>query len=291
MRNASILSITEILRDSDNDTFNMIVAQLKSDKSPDTIKTLKTMWFDTKDLKLKHKLEKLITPLQYGEIEAEIQAWKNKENKNLLELLLSINKVEYRFDDQSYIRENFERLKQDIWLEINDNLTSLEKFNVMNYILFKEYGFIVDHARGSIMSNYISTVLEYRRSNILLFSILYTTLARSLGITISFINYIDYPLLAYIDVNVAREIYSDTNDYSPIIFYIDLTNQGKVLTRSQVDENLNSRFIRNSHKYKDRCSDTSIIKRHLENIGHIYKERKQTDKLENIANIYKLLKS
>ncbi|MFV0506305.1 MAG: transglutaminase family protein [Bacteroidales bacterium] len=291
MNRSSILSITELLENCDNETFNMIVEQFKKDEDSHAVCTLKKMWFDTRNLDLKYKLEKLINTLQYKEIEMEIKLWKNSSDKDLFGLFLSLNKIEYRFDDQRFMLENFERLKNDIWLELSDNLTPLEQFSVINHMFFKEYGFVVVDGTESIMSSYMSTVLEYRKGSIYAIAMLYLIVARRLGIDVSFVNYIDYPLLAFVDTDVARLVYSNSNNYSPIIFYIDIGAQGKIISRGQMDETLSDRSIRNAHKYKDICSDMLIVSKFLENLGSIYKKRKQNDKLEDVTSAYQLLMS
>ncbi|MFV0346650.1 MAG: transglutaminase family protein [Bacteroidales bacterium] len=289
MNNATLLNITDLLKNCDEETFELIVKQFKKDKDARTASRLKNMWFNSRDLDVKHKLEKLISALQYKEIEVDIKQWLLSEDKDLMELLLTINKVEYKLDDQSYIVKNFERLKQDIWLELNESLTPLEQFSVMSHMLFKEYGFVVDDGKANIMGNYLSTVLEYRRGGIFMMSILYLITARNLGLNVSFVDYVDYPLLAYVDLDIARMTYSDDN-YSPIIFYINLADEGKIVTREQMTKHLNERCLHNSHNYKDICSDIVIIGKLLENLGAIYKKRNKTKELEEIAAIYKLLK-
>ena len=64
----------------------------------------------------------------------------------MLEGVYLIAKYQYpdlRFED---VREKIEIVKKDVWLELNENLTALEKVKILNHIIFDIHKFSLNNA-------------------------------------------------------------------------------------------------------------------------------------------------
>ncbi len=74
------------------------------------------------------RLEELINTIQYESVYDRLKRWKQSEDKDLLEGALIINRYGYPGCDEEELRRKIMRVRQDIWLELNDHLTAIEVY-------------------------------------------------------------------------------------------------------------------------------------------------------------------
>ena len=87
------------------------------------------------------RVTELIQQIQNSSIINGLSNWLDTPDQDLLEGLIKICKYQYPDLNEKEIYDFFDRLEKDIWLELNDGLTALEKLKVINHIIFDVYGF------------------------------------------------------------------------------------------------------------------------------------------------------
>lgn len=70
-----------------------------------------------------------------------LEAWAQAGGNDLLEGAMLVARYRYPELEEHRIKSKLAAIRQDIWLELNDNLTAFEKVRVFNHILFQVHGF------------------------------------------------------------------------------------------------------------------------------------------------------
>ena len=69
------------------------------------------------------RIEDLIQQIQFDSTFSKLKRWVSQESPDLLRGALLINQFQYPDMDLKSVSEALEKIKRDIWLEINPNLT------------------------------------------------------------------------------------------------------------------------------------------------------------------------
>jgi regulator of sirC expression with transglutaminase-like and TPR domain len=172
------------------------------------------------------RVEQLIQELHYGGIYKRLREWKESD-QDLLEGLLIINRYQYISEAEEEIKHWVMKIRQDIWLELNDFLTALEAVNVFNTVLFKIHGLqgVQHHTQGHLT---LSDLLNTKRADPLIIGALYSWVAESLDIQLPIVNMPGYCILAYQE--------SDLEGQPEVLFYINPHEEGQILGMEDLEQ-------------------------------------------------------
>ena len=181
--------------------------------------------------------------------------------------------------------QKMEEIKRDIWLEINENLTALEKVRIINHIFFKIYGFSSNAANFyAPQNNYINHVLETKKGNPITLSILYSSLARMLDIPIYGVNLPKNFIVAY-----KNEYTNKEEPQNQILFYINPFNKGAILGKKEIDYFIKQQGLKPSRSYYLPCSNIETIQRLINNLIYAYDRLGYPDKIKELNQLYRIL--
>lgn len=134
-----ITALFHLMDDPDEDVFSRVTDRIISLGNA-IIPNLENLSESSTDPRVQERVEVLIHQLLFRDLTSEITEWK-KNPKSLLDAALMISK----FGDPDFSPENtrkeLEKIRRNIWLELNNFLTSLERVNVISGILFQYYKF------------------------------------------------------------------------------------------------------------------------------------------------------
>lgn len=134
-----ITALFHLMDDPDEDVFSRVTDRIISLGNA-IIPNLENLSESSTDPRVQERVEVLIHQLLFRDLTSEITEWK-KNPKSLLDAALMISK----FGDPDFSLENtrkeLEKIRRNIWLELNNFLTSLERVNVISGILFQYYKF------------------------------------------------------------------------------------------------------------------------------------------------------
>lgn len=233
------------------------------------------------------RIEHLIHGIHYSSIQDKLKAWFKDAGNDLLEGTILINKYQYPSFEEAEVRHLISKIRQDIWLELNDNLTALEQVNIFNYILYEVYEFAGNKNNYSAPQNsYIADVLSSKKGNPLSLGMLYRILANSLDIPIYGVNLPNHFILAYVDEAALKNPEKDHVDN--ILFYINPFTNGTVIHRNEVDEFLNYLNLPQEVGYYKPCTNADIINRLLNNLVYSYSQLGKEQKVEELKNLQAL---
>lgn len=238
------------------------------------------------DLKT-YRLNSLFSHINISKTIEDLRNWKNSKNKNLYEALLIIAKFQYPKLDVDKISNILNKLRQDAWLEVNNNLTALEKIRVLNNIFFKQHGF-----KGNIKdfynpeNSFINDVLLNKKGNPLTLSTVYTIIGQSIDIPLYGVNLPSHFLVAYTDK--FYNINSESIGVNNVLFYVNPFGQGDIHNVVELRKFLNNMKLESNDNFLIPCSNEVIIKRSISNLVNIYKNKNETKLLENYESLLRV---
>lgn len=278
----SLRAMILLLEDPDEEIFSEIRNRLLS-LGNEVIPTLEDVWENTFNNALQSRIEDIIQTIQFNSTQEELKLWTATGGIDLLQGTMLIARYQYPDLDEEAIRHQIELIRKDVWLELNPNLTAFEKVRVINHILFDVYNFTGNTSNYHAPQNsYINNVLESKRGNPLLLSILYSCIAQGLNIPIYGVNLPEHFILAYRDEYTLRE---NDEEEEPILFYINPFSKGAVFSRREIDTFLKQLKLEPNRIFYESCSNVDIIQRQIRNLITAYEKLGYPTKVEDLKKL------
>jgi len=282
-----VTALINLLDDPDEKIFSTIKGKILG-LGEKAIPVLEDAWESSVSLLLQTRIENIIHRIQFDKTLEAIIEWKQKDSPDLLEGAILIARYHYPELDESKITESIRQLHQDVWLEMNDQLTALEKVRVINHIFFDVHRFVGNTENYTAPENsYINKVLESKKGNPLSLAIIYLTLCSKLNISVYGVNLPQHFVMVYID----ELIFASQNKEENIMFYINPFSKGAIFSRREIDIFLNQLTIEPQKSFYLPCSNVEIIKRLVRNLITSYTNLDENDKIEDLKEILKALNS
>lgn len=254
-----------LLDDPDNLVFETVEKELLKENYT-IIPALEEKWENSFDETSQERIENLIQDLQFKKTKNLLSYWLCSEEKDLLEGFLIIDRFQYPDLNYLAIYQKIEKIKNTVWLELNDSLTYLEKTTILNHFLFNINGFSINHNNLKSPQNcYLNQMLDTKKGNPVSLSLFYTILARQLGLPANFTNFPKNPLIAITDCDLAKKVHGKKYQ-SDVLFYINPSNKGSIASRKEVKYHLNKNNYKPMEKYAEPQSDEKFIFRLLQTL-------------------------
>ncbi len=259
----------------------------------DIIPHLENMWeLNSFGHSFQQRIEDIIHIIQFDTVCEALTSWSRDGGKDLFEGALLVARYQYPDMDELEVKDQLMKIRQDVWLELNDELTAFEKVKIFNHILYDVHGLRGNKKNYHAAQNsYINTVLETKKGNPLSLSIIYIAIAESLGVPIYGVNLPNHFLLAYVDeYNILRFIDKVTNpeaDDSKILFYLNAFSQGTMVHKDEIRTYLEKINLGSDPAFMEPCDNRTMIVRLLNNLIFSYDRLGYPDKVEEIKILHK----
>ena len=282
MKKKELNALISLLDDPDETVFKQVSMKFLS-LGQEIIPVLEDAWEHSFDTLIQNRIENIIHQIQFDIIKDALKEWSHPEEQNLLDGALLIARYQYPDIDFVKIKKQIDIIKQDVWLELNENLTALEKVKIINHILFDVHNFSGNTTNYHAPQNsYINNVLESKKGNPLLLSIIYTIVAQSLEIPIYGVNLPEHFILCYVDIEHMGVPSVAGNEGSNVLFYINPFSKGTVFGQKEIDAFLKQLKLDQIPGFYEPCSNLEIIKRLLRNLIASYEKLGYPDKSEEL---------
>lgn len=282
--NKNIKALLQLLDDPNSEVYHYVAENILK-KGEEIIPELEKVWETSLNEILQERIENLIQEIQFKTTLKQLKEWKENGAADIFKGAFLIAKYQYpelKFED---LQKTFDKIKRDTWLEINNNLTALEKTRVLNHIFYHLHGFSGNSTNIHAPQNsFINHVLDTKKGNPITLGILYIALANSLDIPVYGINLPKHFILGYADP-FNQHLINETE----ILFYINPFNKGTVLGKREIDYFLKQQNIKPEKSYYYPCSNIEIIKKLILNLIYSYEKLGYPEKVEAMKTIYKVL--
>ncbi|GAB4323558.1 MAG: hypothetical protein Kow00127_16240 [Bacteroidales bacterium] len=250
--------------------------------------SLEDAWDNSFNSLIQDRIEEIIHHIQLNDLRRELLSWAAHQRYDLLKGFFLVAKYQYPELEEKLVYEQVELIKRDVWLELNQNLTALEKIKVLNHIIFDVHNFVPNKVRIDAPQNlFINTLLESHKGNHLSLGILYTIIARKLGIPVFGVNLPQHFILAYVDE--AHEGTFTVENENEVIFYINPFNKGAVFTRREIELFLKHVHLEPAPEYFLPCNNVTIIHRVLHELRNTYNKQGYTEKVNEVAMLIRAI--
>ncbi|NLX71957.1 MAG: hypothetical protein GXY94_01445 [Bacteroidales bacterium] len=282
-----VQALISLLDDPSDEIFATVEGELLKEEV-DIVPDLEKAWETTADAIYQRRLENLIHTLQFKDVKARLRSWLTVSEDELLYGAYLVAK--YQYPDLKYedVNNKINLIRKDVWLELNDHLTALEKVRIINHIFFDVHGFTRNNTNFMAAQNsLICDVLDTRKGNPVSLSVIYSVIAQRSGVPIYGVNLPKNFVMAYLDeggdlasVNKGEEI--------SVLFYINAINKGAVLGRKEIEFFVRQQKLEPSVSYYLPCSNKDIVQRMLNNLVYAFENSNQHEKVEEVKELLSL---
>ncbi len=289
MNKKELNALISLLDDPDEVVFDQVSLKFLS-LGEEVIPVLENAWEYSFDTLIQNRIENIIHQIQLDLTKDSLQDWKQADKQNLLEGALIVAKYQYPDIDVNRIKKQLDQIKQDVWLELNDNVTALEKVKILNHIIFDVHNFSGNTGNYHAPQNsYINNVLESKKGNPILLSIIYSIIAQSLELPIYGVNLPEHFILCYVDVDQMGIPSAKGNRGTNVMLYINPFSKGAVFGQGEIDVFLKQLKLDPLETYYEPCSNLEIIKRLLRNLINSYEKLGYPDKSNELKQLLHVL--
>lgn len=281
-----IKALLTLIDDPDDEVFDTVAEKLLF-YGRDIIPNLEQLWEVTVDSSLQERIELLIHRVHFQDLQKEFYDWSNSKNPELLRGAILV--ARYQFPDMNVpaLLTQFDQIRRNIWLELNNYLTPLEQINVFNSILynyFKLQGHELTERDPKFF--FVNQVLESKQGNAYTVGVVFLSLCELLDIPVFAVDIPRQFVFAYIDT--LHHFYSPDEEVQQIQFYIDPMN-GMVYTQKDVDAYLNKINANERESYFRPLSTKRIIFKMMEELVLCYRYRREDQKADEIQELMRII--
>ncbi|HHU58185.1 MAG TPA: hypothetical protein GXZ39_07805 [Bacteroidales bacterium] len=286
MERNKVLALISLLDDPSDEIFSTVEGELLKEEV-DIVPDLEKAWESTYDSTYQRRLENLIHTLQFKDVKGRLRQWLAAP-EDLLYGAWLVARYQYPGLRYEELDLKINQLRKDVWLELNDHLTALEKVRVINHILFDVHGFGRNTTNFMAAQNsLICDVLDTRKGNPISLSVIYSVVAQRLGLPVYGVNLPKNFILAYLDEG-GDLVSGNKGEEISILFYLNPINKGAVLGRKEIEFFVKQQKLEPNPSYYLPCSNKDIVQRMLNNLVFAFESSNQPEKVEEIRELLSL---
>lgn len=230
--NNEISALFHLIDDPDEEVFSVISEKIVDYGKP-IIPNLEHLWETTPDETTQERIELLIHRLHYRDLTEDLRQWNVSGHHDLILGALLVCKFQYPELSTTPVLQEIEKVRRNIWLELNNYLTPLEQVNIVTSIVYSYYGLKGNEINYKEPNEFLlHKTLEAKRGNQISNGILYLLLCEMLDIPVRAINIPRQFIIAYFKPGYSEE--NLLNAGQKIEFFIDPTS-GQAFTHRDVE--------------------------------------------------------
>jgi regulator of sirC expression with transglutaminase-like and TPR domain len=286
--NREIKALFHLIDDPDEEVFFNVSDRIVS-YGRGIIPNLENLWENTVNEGIQERIEILIHKLHYHDLTEDFVRWKTSSYQDLLTACLLVAKFQYPDLATTTVLQEIEKLRRNIWLELNSYLTPLEQVNVLTSIIYGYYNLKGTEVGYQHPEDFlINKLIEGKKGNTIINGILYLILSELLDIPVKAINIPRQFVLAYIKPDYDEDGESPKDPFHRVEFFIDPMS-GQVFTHKDVDNYFKRVSIPPIDSYFKPISHIRIIQVLLEEFSKCFDDDKNSYKQRELKELSLLL--
>jgi len=281
-----ISALFTLIDDPDEEVFGLVSNKIV-DFGKVIIPNLEHLWETTPDEITQQRIELLIHRLHFSDLTEDFRQWSLAGHHDLMLGAMLTAKFQYPDLATAHVMQELEKVRRNIWLELNNYLTPLEQINVVTSILYSYYGLKGGETNYKESNEFLlNKILEAKRGNQVGNGILYLVLCELLDIPVKAISIPKQFIIAYF-----KPGYSEENLLDPrqkIEFFIDPTS-GQVFTHADVDSYFKRIAIAPSGANFKPRRNKDVIGSLLDEFGKCFDNDKERYKQKELLDIIRII--
>jgi len=281
-----ISALLNLIDDPDEEVFGAVSNRIVG-FGRTIIPNLENLWELTPDQQIQERIELIIHRLHYTDLVEDFRQWNLAGHHDLLVGSLLVAKFQFPELITSPVLLEVEKIRRNIWLELNNYLTPLEQVRIITGILYSYHSLKgTEIAYSDINEFLLNKVLESKKGNQLSNGILYLLLCDLLDIPVKAIGVPRQSVLAYLKPGYNNELSS--NQLDKVEFFIDPTS-GMVFTHKDIENYFKRISVPLVDSYFKPLNNKIVIQHLLEEASKCFDYEKEYYKKEEMQIIVKLL--
>jgi regulator of sirC expression with transglutaminase-like and TPR domain len=281
-----ISALLNLIDDPDEEVFGAVSNRIVG-FGRTIIPNLENLWELTPDQQIQERIELIIHRLHYTDLVEDFRQWNLAGHHDLLVGSLLVAKFQFPELITSPVLLEVEKIRRNIWLELNNYLTPLEQVRIITGILYSYHSLKgTEIAYSDINEFLLNKILESKKGNQLSNGILYLILCDLLDIPVKAIGVPRQFVLAYFKQGYNNELSS--NQLDKVEFFIDPTS-GMVFTHKDIENYFKRISVPLVDSYFKPLSNKMVIQHLLEEASKCFDNEKDYYKKEEMQIIAKLL--
>lgn len=281
-----ISALFNLIDDPDEEVFGAVSHKIVA-YGRKIIPNLENLWETTPDQEAQNRIELLIHQVHYTDLTEDFKQWSLAGHHDLTVGALLASKFQYPELSSAATLLEIEKLRRNIWLELNNYLTPLEQIRIVTGLLFGYYGLKGgDLSYENVNDFLIHKVIEKKQGNQTSNGIIYLILCELLDIPVKAIGVPKQFVLAYFKPGYSSE--AEEGSLNKIEFYIDPTT-GQVFTHKDLESYFKRIAVTPASAYFKPLSNKRIIQHLLEEMSKCFDNEKAAYKMDELIKLAHLL--
>ncbi len=278
-----------LIDDPDEVVYTTVTERLVGYGKP-VIPNLEHLWETTPNETIQERIEMIIHRLHFTDLQNDLTEWVNSPCPDLLFGALLVAKFQYPDLQIAPVLQDVEKIRRNVWLELNSFLTPLEQANVLSSIIYNYY-----HLKGIELKHdnpddfFLHKVLESKKGNAVANSIIYQIICEKLDVNAAIIHIPKQSIIAFFN--------SDTDFEDPNIqyrdqihFFVDATN-GQAYSHNDIETYLKRVGADPDPKYFKPLSHQAIIRNLIKDIAKCFCKDSDAYKKEELMQLVELIEA
>lgn len=281
-----ISALLKLIDDPDEEVFGAVQNRIIQ-YGRNIIPELENLWETIPNEDTQNRIELLIHQLHYTDLTEDFRQWSLAGHHDLTVGTLLASKFQYPDLSTVPAIHEIEKLRRNIWLELNNYLTPLEQARIVTGILYGYYGLKGGELSYNSVNDFlVHKVLEAKKGNQVSNGLLYIILCDLLDIPVKAIGVPKQFVLAYFKRGYSSE--DIEHHINKIEFYIDPTT-GQVFTHKDLESYFKRISVPPTYSYFRPLSNKRIIQHLLEEMAKCFNTEKNAYKRDELLKLAQLL--
>jgi regulator of sirC expression with transglutaminase-like and TPR domain len=281
-----ISALLNLIDDPDDEVF-VAVSEKIVEYGKSIIPNLENLWEQTIDEEIQERIELLIHRLHFTDLLEDFRQWNVAGHHELLLGALLAAKFQYPDLATAPVLLEVEKLRRNIWLELNNYLTPLEQARIVTGILYGYFGLKGHEINYSSINDFLlPQVIETKKGNQVGNAILYLILCEMLDLPIKAIGIPKQFVLAYFKPGYSSE--TTEQPITKIEFFIDPTT-GQIFSHKDMEAYFKRIAVPPVHSYFKPLNNKKVILNLLEEFVLCFDKENTAYKREEILQLIALL--
>jgi len=281
-----ITALFTLIDDPDEDVFGAVSNKIV-DYGKNIIPNLEHLWETIPNEATQNRIEQLIHRLHFNDLTEDFKQWSRSGHCDLLLGSLLVSKFQFPELATTTTLSEIEKVRRNIWLELNNYLTPLEQVNIITSILYSYYGLKGNEVNYQEPNEFlINKTFESKKRNQISNGIIYLILCEMLDVPVKVLRIPKQFILGYFKPGLSPE--NLHNPFHKIEFFIDPTS-GQIFTHQDVDDYFKRISVPPVPSYFKPLQNRQVIQYLLEEFAKCFKSEKETYKQYELNQLAKLI--
>ncbi len=263
-----ISALFNLLDDPDEEVFTSVSERIVH-YGKGIIPNLENLWENSPREEVQERIEMLIHRLHYADLLKDLTEWRDSAYHDLLFGALLVAKFQYPDLQTAPVIQEIEKIRRNVWLELNSYLTPLEQANVITSIVYNYY-----NLKGTEVSYnnpddfFIHKVIQSKKGNTISNGILYLVLAELLDIPARAIHIPKQFVIAFFNKDYDPSTYAGSPQ-EKINFYVDATT-GQIFSHKDVENYFKRMMLPAASSYFKPLTHKRVIRALIEELSKCF---------------------